>query len=779
MKKIRRTIIIVSVVICAALAAVTGYYLMKDRAVSVPEPDRATMDAYLLSGEKEKAPERVNAVCITDGTDGSFVDGDKTFKEALQIVRQSFFSEVCIDVPEKNCADDKERGERFAFAVSEVKTLGKKAYICISDSDDISVLAEYIGEADGVLLSSSKSTAEYINSTASAVKDSLKNKKLIISFAADYEDIGGLDKELIDEIRLVLSKEGDGERLLGEDGKKHGIPLSCELDLGAVDGKKITADVPLKNLYALKKAENVSAVSFGSLKNVKENFNNCFGAVTTYINTGIVAELAFRQTGVDCDESGIISAEGYIGEASIYGSYLYPFFIDDENVGMSDNGNITVNVDLEPGENKFTVSQNGSFAEFKMISECKQELVRSVIPMEDLYLLPGESFYVTVIAHCKAEIFVKFGTQTIEAKSESTATGYTSFTAAVTAPKTESEISSVGSLSVVASYGEKSVKYEGAKVFPAEVIPETTARPTTTLDAGNYNPTVTDDEYEITQGTTLPTQINQNNQNNQSTTASQETEQPPESIIITPNTMCIVKEPLADAKLLSANDDYSPSCSPLVGGTMDYVVAESTYYNYDDEKEEYYFDLASGRKIKREFVDIVERPGMGDNSLEVVSVSADKGKLKITLKTAWRVPYNIDYPGQNYYYSFYKRFNVTSFNASSVRMTFYHTASVSGNVDVTGSNVLSSAQWTTSQQEKTATLTFNLKNQGQYYGTSVEYDDNGNMVITFNRKPDAQTGYVVLLDPGHGGSEPGAVGLGSTVQERQINLDPKLLSYVS
>ena len=756
MKKIRRIIIIISLVFVALVAAVSGAYLMHEKDGGINGPDRVEMDEYLLETAKETAPERTVAVWIKDGIDGSFTTEDAEFKSSLAEIKQSVFDEVYIEAS----AEAKDIEERISFAVSSIKAIGKRAYVSLNIGYESAW--NYIKDADGIVLRSAEDTAEDINPKLQSLDEGLKNKKVILCVPFGFSGIDKLDKSLIDEIHFTLSKKGDGEKLACEDKKAYGFSLGCNLDLSAVDGKSVTADVPLENIYTLRNTENVSTLVFSSLKKARENLQNSFGAVRTYITLGIVPELAFREVGVSGNDGKVIRTDGYTATAELYGSYLFPFYLDGKSIGSSGNGNITATVDLMPGENTFTISQNGSSAEIVMISDCKEELVRSVIPSEDMYLLPSESFDVTVIAHCKAEIYIKFGTQKIAAHCENGATGYTAFTATVTAPATENEIASVGAMSVIASYGEKTVQYDGARVYPANVKPETTARPATTLIAGNYNPTVLDDEYELTQPVYTT-------QTNQSTTSAQNTAPP--GIVITENTMCVVKTALADTKLLSANDDYSPDCSPLVAGTMDYVIGESTYYNYDDQVEEYYYDLASGRKIKREYVDIVEKQDIGDNSIEVLSVISGLNKLQITLKTAWRVPYNIDYPGQSYYYSFYKKYNVTSFNASSVRMTFYHTAKVSGTVDVAGSNVLSSAVWTTSPQDKTATLTFNLKNAGQYYGSSVEYDTSGNMVITFNRKPDAQTGYVVLLDPGHGGAEPGAVGLGSTVKERQINLE--------
>ncbi|MBR5437716.1 MAG: N-acetylmuramoyl-L-alanine amidase, partial [Clostridia bacterium] len=58
----------------------------------------------------------------------------------------------------------------------------------------------------------------------------------------------------------------------------------------------------------------------------------------------------------------------------------------------------------------------------------------------------------------------------------------------------------------------------------------------------------------------------------------------------------------------------------------------------------------------------------------------------------------------------------------------------------------------------------------KYYGTSVEYDENGYMVIKVHNKPQTLQGAVILLDPGHGGNDPGALGINKQVHESDINL---------
>lgn len=67
------------------------------------------------------------------------------------------------------------------------------------------------------------------------------------------------------------------------------------------------------------------------------------------------------------------------------------------------------------------------------------------------------------------------------------------------------------------------------------------------------------------------------------------------------------------------------------------------------------------------------------------------------------------------------------------------------------------------------TLTMPLRATGKYYGCSVEYDQSGNLVITVHNKPQTLKDSVIVLDPGHGGDDPGALGLGGGVYESNVN----------
>lgn len=384
-------------------------------------------------------------------------------------------------------------------------------------------------------------------------------------------------------------------------------------------------------------------------------------------------------------------------------------------------------------------------------------LIDSVSPDDEIYVSPKEKILISVVAYSKAEVSVRVGTKRYDAKpADADADGYTAFTVKVTMPKTEEEILALGTISVTAICGENSLQMSGASVYPAEKVSQTTTQTTTTLSAGNYVPNLPDDAYEFT---TLPSQ---NSPSVVPTTTSHV------STEITGNQMCIVTNSFADTWPLIAGDDtYVPYYTPLINGTMDYVTVASEAYNEDDNEMVYFYELSSGRKVKRDAVQLVPSQNFQKNNISVVSATAQGGTLTIKLRTDWKVPYAFTYNPQNYYSAYGKKYNVTGFTADYLQMTFYHTASATGNIDTSGSDIISSAYWNT--DGNTATLTMPLRFAGKYYGYSIEYDQNGYMTVTIHNKPQTLSGSVILLDPGHGGDDPGALGLSGGVYESNVN----------
>ena len=81
-------------------------------------------------------------------------------------------------------------------------------------------------------------------------------------------------------------------------------------------------------------------------------------------------------------------------------------------------------------------------------------------------------------------------------------------------------------------------------------------------------------------------------------------------------------------------------------------------------------------------------------------------------------------------------------------------------------------------ENKATTYTFTFKNRSNYWGYSVNYGENGNIILELKHKPKLSSsstkpfeGLVVLIDPGHGGTDPGALGLPGTTGPTESTLN--------
>jgi N-acetylmuramoyl-L-alanine amidase len=277
---------------------------------------------------------------------------------------------------------------------------------------------------------------------------------------------------------------------------------------------------------------------------------------------------------------------------------------------------------------------------------------------------------------------------------------------------------------------------------------------TTVYDIENYSPT-----YEDAQQQVVPSL---NDAISKATTN-------PFTQAYTGNQMAVVTAENADTKPLNAESDYVPYYPALAKGTMDFVVGESSSTDEDEGITYYYYDLASGLKVKRDSVVLQTATSMPENHLKVNSVYCNGSQLTVRLQTDWKVPYVADFKNQYYYSAHGFLFNVTDFSSTGLSITFNYTTMATGDIDCRASDIVSAAEFSVSPQNKTATLNFSFRQQGVYYGYEFYYEGS-EAVITIKSKPKALSGSVVVLDPGHGKKSCGTTGLSEAVKESDINI---------
>lgn len=393
--------------------------------------------------------------------------------------------------------------------------------------------------------------------------------------------------------------------------------------------------------------------------------------------------------------------------------------------------------------------------------------ILSAEPAGILGVYEKQKVKVTAVVLKDAEVTVSVGAKRYKAKrTESYDSSYDIFSANIKIPQSRMEIESIGVIKVNAVINENAYTLSAFQVYysPKQTVfvPQNTVSPTT-LKAENY----------VSEQTAVSSQLTSTTVKTTMTTSVSEyvpvTSQAGTSNAVT-GLVAVVTGAQADTRPGNTTDStFIPYYTPLPVGTMDYITGECSSYDSEAGETREFYNLASGRRVLKKNVEVYNYGSLGDNTISTLSSYGQNGNLCILLGESWRVPFSADLSPQQYYNANGRKFNVKTFSPTTLSFTFYHTVSAGGTVDTSGSDVISSAAWSVNPSAKTATLTMTLKNPGVFYGYSAYYDESGNLVLIVHNKIQSLQGSVILLDPGHGGTDSGALGYDGAIYESQLN----------
>ena len=725
-------------------------------------------DEALLNMGKEKAPEADNALWLYENEDVPFSD-EEAIKKIADKIDKDAFTYVFLSFNSLLGSDGKIASEALTklSSVSGIfKGKGFKVYCKVPINCHLGAVNEIMKHTDGMIVDGEKTGVDKLNNkllTIKAVCAANRKYKVYALISVDTDNVK-FNKKSVDGLCFNVGSETDIDKLEYWDRVLDvaKTKMICSVDLKKIVSKKESPSSALETVYSLRNLKTLNIRAFSSYKAVTKNYQNSFSAVYEYITEGIVPELAFRWLDIEGYDYNVVNADNFAKEIEIYGSNMFPVYIDGEKIPLGETGRAKVTLSLDEEKKSYHIKQCHKEIIYEVDYKFGGELIDSVSPSDSVFASPKEKLRVVVVGYSKAEITVKMGAKRYEAKPASSETAcYTAFVANIRMPSTKEEIESLGQMKIIASYGGNTVQKDGAVIIPADENDtiQNTQQSTTHAFVGNYNPDLPSDAYAYTTALPVPPTV-------------QTTTLPiialPGYTSYTGNQMCVVTSPYADTwPLIDGDDTYVPHYTPLPYGTIDYVTGQSEAYNEDDGEQVYFYELASGRKVKRDAVQLTPRQNLAKNTMSVVSCTGSGGTLTVKLRTDWKVPYDFYYSPQNYYSAYGKVYNVTSFTANAVQFVFYHTSMLQGSIDASLSNVVAGANFT--QGADRLTLTMPLRATGRYYGCSVEYDQSGYLSITIHNRPQSLSGSVILIDPGHGGNDSGALGLGGGVYESNVN----------
>ena len=208
-------------------------------------------------------------------------------------------------------------------------------------------------------------------------------------------------------------------------------------------------------------------------------------------------------------------------------------------------------------------------------------------------------------------------------------------------------------------------------------------------------------------------------------------------------------------------------------GTLDYVVSCT-----DDG----YYELASGGYLPVKSAEVVENGASPENVISDYSVEFGSRAELIKLTGTAGAPYHAE------------------LSDGVLGVTLYNTYGLEG-LDLSASTLIESASVSYNEEENSTTISLRLKEDARLWGYSVEFDMNNSAeletdadkldvkrtLIYLSKAPKLSydrlrplDGIVVMLDAGHGGTDPGALGFGGAdgPTEAQLNYASVLYTKV-
>ncbi len=775
-----KNLIIACVSVILVFAAITaGVFFLKDRFTVKVDPDAAsteTTQEQIIAKDKAFAPADVRAV-IFDSACGAPL----TAEQEMQSVANSGFNTVIFSL---------ENLSELPPLAQSARTLGLYCGV-VSDSRSAQALLTENNFDFIILANLDEAAADFESKTVALIKE-LRRIDPGVTIGIKPSDTAEINPAL-----NTIASAGQADFLFIEQKAD---------DISATEFEKsrqLFSDAALTfwlchsldgiNSMNDSRASEVLALFSGSLETP-----GCTGIAFTPFSQIRSAESSVALTVIDFICQGVESASNKEFRLSNYDSNsitvtqsritfkgtsspVHPLTCNGKALERAASGDFASEFRLEPGKNSFKFEHKDKTYTYEVTYKVK--LLSSVSPTDSISVPGSTELEVTAIGKSGATLYASFNGDKVkmsegeavaedEGTSPDSESDFVAFHASFTLPKGTTQKQKLGSIKITASYGSLSESMTGASVTvnavePAPVVvPETTTTTTTTATTTEQTA-----EPSTATGGQEGSSNAENNSDQTSESTSETTESTSQSSASSEKYSYSKNYGLGTAKICVINSNYCevfpgsttsslsvPLYTPQLSGTMGYVTGEMDCTDTKGNKEHFYV-LSSGIKVYDGFSTVKSGYVMPNNKITVSQSTKNGNSLEIVLDMNWKVPVNAELKGQSYKSVVINGTNrpyaVSSVNAQSLDITFSYTDSATGKITTGGA--ISSASWNTNSSDTTTTLSLKLANSGKFYGFHMEYEGD-KLVITVNGKPSSTlSGYTIMLDPGHGGNDSGAI----------------------
>lgn len=427
----------------------------------------------------------------------------------------------------------------------------------------------------------------------------------------------------------------------------------------------------------------------------------------------------------------------------------FPLLLNGKEAERTSDGYFSLQLKLKVGDNKFTFEHKGTTKTFNI--NYRYVVIKSYTPSSSLKQDGGAAIMVTVVARKGSTVKAVLNNKTfpLEMTEEQAYSDFAEYKGIVTLPEAKDKAVSLGKIKFTGTHNGVSESFYGGTITV------------------NKKP-------EEPSSVFIPSSENQNSE-----------ETPPNSggYIPTGNNL-IAEVTKYQAETFDGdkiNDLSQPYNSYLPKGTLDYC-EEGTIY--DPSSGNTYRLLRYGKRVyttSKGVANIKTKRGSlpETNKLTLSKFTYEGSHTVLALKTDWKAPFKLELAPQKYKATTgSNRGTITSATFNYVDITFCYASQFDVALnEISKSPVFSKAQIIKNTADYT--LRLYLKKTGAFYGWTADYNSAGELVFKFlnpkkatvsnNQYGGRLDGIKIVVDPGHGGSDPGAVGNVSNKELTEAN----------
>ena len=500
-------------------------------------------------------------------------------------------------------------------------------------------------------------------------------------------------------------------------------------------------DQLLRQLLIMESYDDIGGSCFNSMQGLRNNYLGSTDTLMKYFDEQINTSTLFDTLQMTSPTQ--TSFVTYDSTVKFMGTFDENFdvFFDGEKVKLNEAGNFYFQKELKVGRNTFVIEHKGKKVYYTI--ERQVDVLRSIAQTKDIVVEGGSKVTLEAVAYSGSKVSAVIAGQTVTLKEKSGASedldansDYAKFVGYYRVPAgIVGEKQSLGSTSYYANYrGIEEYMTGGSITVEAEPEPPKEVESSFVDESsvgtgevvGTIAPVVTSSEY-VTYIKTL---------NNYTKVYDSQT----------------------------TGGMPSPVLSQLPAGSLDYYKTNSGDYVIS----------TSGRRYKASDVTTFYDTGLGTNALFVKAVGNSNGNSYLKIHLDYKSTFNVTAP-----VTFVDQadgpYGVSSYSPTKVEIVFDNVTSVTKLPDFNSCSLFSAGSWDTVERNGVPKfrLTLTLRQAGIYSGCGACYDENGDLMITFNVPTASLSGKVIVIDPGHGYGkvagklDPGAIG---NVTEQSVNL---------